>query len=137
MQDDAAWGYLQKLYLIPPKINMVVDYYHYETRTHVRESASDESTKTVTFKDEVSKKVLPLESWACVARLKIDESILFGDQETEDDEASEAVSPQMNQLRTKGVYPSQIAGCDWPLNRITLQFFSLFLLNHWFSHDVT
>ena len=33
-----------------------------------------------------------------MARLKIDESILFGDQGT-DDEASEAISPQMNQLR--------------------------------------
>lgn len=46
--------------------------------------------------------------------MKIDESILFGDQET-DDGASETVSPQMNQLRAKGAYPSQIAACDWPL----------------------
>ena len=101
---------------------MVVDCYHYETRTHVTESTCDKSTKKVTFKDhedlsygswvDVSKKILPLESWASVARLKIDEFILFGDQETEDDEASEAVSPQKNQLRTRGVYPSQIAGCD-------------------------
>ena len=111
-----------RFYLITPKINVVVDCYHYETRTPVTESASYESTKKVTFKDhedlsfgsqvDVSKKVLPLESWASVARLKIDESILFGDQETEDDEASEADSPQMNQFRTRGVYPSQIAGCD-------------------------
>lgn len=125
MQDDTAWGYIQKLHLIPPKINMVVDCYPYETRTHVTESASDESTKTVTFKDheefsfgssvDVSKKVLPLESWASVGRLKIDDSILFGDQETEDDGASETVSPKMNQLTTKGAYPSQIAACDRPL----------------------
>ena len=104
---------------------MVVDCYPYETRTHVTESASDESTKMVTFKDheefsfgswvDVSKKVLPLPSWASVARLKMDESILIGDQETEDDGASETVSPQMNQLRTRGAYPSQIAGCDWSL----------------------
>ena len=43
--------------------------------------------------------------------VKIDESILFGDQETGDG-ASETVSSQMNQLRTKGAYPSQIAACD-------------------------
>lgn len=113
-------GYIQKLYLITPKINMVVDCYYYETRTHVTESASDEPTKKGTFKDHEEVqfgsgstflKRYCLQRAGVSCSMKIDESILFGDQET-DDGASETVSPQMNQLRAKGAYPSQIAACD-------------------------
>lgn len=105
MQDETAWEYIKKLHLIPPKIHMAVECYHYETRTRVvyytdgngnlQSRTEFYQEKVVTFEDhdefsfgcwvDVSKRELPVESWASLTRVKIDQSIEFGDQETIDD----------------------------------------------------
>ena len=105
MQDETAWEYIKKLHLIPPKIHMAVECYHNETRTRVvrywdgygnlQTSTETYQEKVVTYVDhaefsygswvDVSKKELPVESWACLTRVKIDQCIEFGDQETQDD----------------------------------------------------
>lgn len=35
MQDETAWGYIQRMHQVAPQITMVVECYHYETRTRV------------------------------------------------------------------------------------------------------
>lgn len=105
MQDESAVEYVHKLQLIPPKINMTVECYHMETRSRVvyytdgygylQQRVEYYQEKVVTFVDhdefsfgswlDVSKKELPVESWECLTRLKIDQFVTFGDQETKDD----------------------------------------------------
>ncbi|XP_078380280.1 uncharacterized protein LOC144663243 [Oculina patagonica] len=105
MEDETAWGYIQRMQEVPPRINMVVECYHYETRTRVvyytdangnQQSRTETYTeKVVTFVDQdefsfgswvdVSKREMPALSTVALTRVKIDPSILFGDQETADD----------------------------------------------------
>ncbi len=35
MQDETVWEYIQRMHQVPPRINMIVTRYHYETRTRV------------------------------------------------------------------------------------------------------
>ncbi len=97
IRDETAWGYLQRMQDVPPRINMVVECYHYETRTR-RDANGETETytkKVVTFVDhdnfsfgswvDVSKREMPALSTVALTRVKIDSSILFGDQETADD----------------------------------------------------
>ena len=112
MQDETAWGYIQKMHQVPPKINMVVVCYHYETRTRVvyyTDSNGNSQSRTetytervVTFVDQdeflfgswvdVSKREMPELSAASVTRVRINPCILFGDQETVDDYQSQVAS---------------------------------------------
>ncbi|XP_078379153.1 uncharacterized protein LOC144662259 [Oculina patagonica] len=105
MEDETAWGYIQRMLGVPPRIKMVVECYHYETRTRVvhytdangnRQSRTETYTeKVVTFVDhdefsfgswvDVSKREMPALSTVALTRVKIDSSILFGDQETAND----------------------------------------------------
>ncbi len=105
MKDETAWGYIQRMREVPPRINMVVECYHYETRTKVvyytdsngnRQSRTETHTeKVVTFVDhdefyfgswvDVSKREMPALSTVAVTLVKIDSNILFGDQETAND----------------------------------------------------
>ena len=105
MQDQTAWGYIQRMHQVAPQITMVVECYHYETRTRVvyytdangntQSRTETYIEKVVTFVDrdefsfgcwvDVSKKEMPELSSASVTRVKIDPCILFGDQETADD----------------------------------------------------
>jgi len=120
MEDETAWGYIQRMHQVPPRINMVVECYHYETRTRVvyytdanGNSMSRTETyteKVVTFVDQdefsfgcwldVSKREMPEMSTVALTRVKIDPSILFGDQETADDyERQVAEMLERNRLR--------------------------------------
>ena len=105
MEDETAWGYIQRMHEVPPRINMVVECYHYETHTHVvhytdangnrRSRTEKKKEKVVTYVDhdgfsfgswvDVSEKDMPLLSTGALTLVKIDSSIVFGDQETADD----------------------------------------------------
>ncbi|KAL9964277.1 hypothetical protein ACROYT_G027895 [Oculina patagonica] len=105
MEDETAWEYIEGMHEVPPRINMVVECYHYETRTrvvHYRDAYGNQRSRTetytkkvVTFVDrdefffdswvDVSKREMPALSTVALTRVKIDSSILFGDQETADD----------------------------------------------------
>ena len=112
MQDDTAWGYIQKMHEVPPRISMVVECYHFETRTRVvyytdANGNSQSRTETytervVTFVDhdefsfgswvDVSKREMPALSMVSLTRVRIDPCILFGDQETADDYERQAAA---------------------------------------------
>ena len=60
MEDETALGYIQRMHQVPPKINMVVECYHYETHTRVfytdakgnrRSRTETEKKKVVTYAD--------------------------------------------------------------------------------------
>ena len=105
MEDETAWEYLQRMHEVPPRINMVVECYHNETRTrvvHYTDSSGNQQSSTetytkkvVTYVDtdvfsfgswlDISKKEMPALSTVALTRVKIDLSMLFGDQETADD----------------------------------------------------
>lgn len=103
--DETAWGYIQRMHEVPPRINMVVECYHYETHTKVvhytdsngnrRSRTETKKEKVVTYVDhdgfsfgswvDVSEKDMPPLSTVSLTLVKIDSSIVFGDQETADD----------------------------------------------------
>ena len=104
-EDETAWEYIQRMHEVPPRINMVVECYHYETHTHVvhyTDANGNQRSRTETKKEKVvtyvdhdgfsfgswvdasEKDVPPLRSGA-LTLAKIDSSIVFGDQETADD----------------------------------------------------
>ncbi|KAL9964273.1 hypothetical protein ACROYT_G027891 [Oculina patagonica] len=106
IEDETAWGYLQRMQEAPPKINMAVECYHHEARSRVvnywdshngiQQSRTETyNEKVVTFVDQdefsfgswvdVSKREMPVLRTVALTRVKIDSSILFGDQETADD----------------------------------------------------
>ncbi|XP_044184969.1 LOW QUALITY PROTEIN: uncharacterized protein LOC114956697 [Acropora millepora] len=109
MQDITAWGYIQKMHEVPPEIVMIVECYHYETRTRVvyytdvngnlQSRIETYTEKVTTFVDQdefsfgswvdVSKREMPPIGYASLTRVKIDPCILFGDQETADDYTSQ------------------------------------------------
>lgn len=123
MQDDTAWGYIQKMHEVPPEIVMIVECYHYETRTRVvyytdangnSQSRIETYTEIVTtFVDQdefsfgswvdVSKREMPPLGYASLTRVKIDPCILFGDQETADDYTSQ-VSEMIERNRHRDVF---------------------------------
>ena len=84
MQDETAWGYIQKMHQLEPRIDMVVECYH-PTRDH---------SKVLTFVDrktfsfgswvDVSEREIPTVSTVWLTRVRIDPYVLFGDQETAD-----------------------------------------------------
>lgn len=105
MQDETVWEYIHRMHQVPPRINMIVTCYHYETRTRVvyytdangnRQSRTETYEEmVVTFVDygefsfgswvDVSKREMPVLNTAGVTRVKIHPSIILGDQETADD----------------------------------------------------
>ena len=112
MQDETAWGYIQKMHQVAPRISMVVECYHFETRTRVvyytdangnRQSRTETYTeRVVTFVDhdefsfgswvDVSKREMPALSTVSLTRVRIDPYVLFGDQETADDYERQAAA---------------------------------------------
>lgn len=123
MQDDTAWGYIQKMHQVPPKIDMIVECYHYETRVRVvyytdsngntQSRTETYQEKVVTFVDQdefsfgswvdVSKRDMPALSTASVTRVRIEPCVLFGDQETADDYASQ-VAAMLERNRDRDVF---------------------------------
>ena len=123
MEDETAWGYIQRMHEVPPRINMVVECYHYETHTRVvyytdangnQQSRTETYTeKVVTFVDQdefsfgswvdVSKREMPALSAVALTRVKIDPSILFGDQETTADYERQ-VAEMLERNRHRDVY---------------------------------
>ena len=105
MQDETAWGYIQNMQQVAPRIFMVVECYHFETRTrvvHYTDANGNTQSRTetytervVTFVDydefsfgswvDVSKREMPALSTVSLTRVRIDPQVLFGDQETADD----------------------------------------------------
>ena len=105
MQNETAWGYIQKMHQVQPKINMVVECYHFEEHLRIvnytdangnTQSRTERYVeKVVTFVDQdelrfgswvdVSKKEMPALSSASVTRVRIEPCVLFGDDETDDD----------------------------------------------------
>jgi len=93
-QDETAWDCIQKQQLIPPKIHMSIECYHYDTPTW--------SEKIVTFEEgeeflygswvDVSERGTQEARSAVVAQVTIDPSIQFGDQETFDEYKRVAVA---------------------------------------------
>ena len=112
MQDETAWGYIQKMHQVAPRIGMVVECYHFETRTRVvyytdangnRQSRTETYTeRVVTFVDhdefsfgswvDISKREMPALSTVSLTRVRIDPYVLFGDQETADDYERQAAA---------------------------------------------
>ena len=112
MQDETAWGYIEKMHEVAPRIGMVVECYHFETRTRVvyytdangnRQSRTETYTeRVVTFVDhdefsfgswvDVSKREMPALSTVSLTRVRIDPYVLFGDQETADDYERQAAA---------------------------------------------
>ena len=112
MQDETAWGYIQKMHQVAPRIGMVVECYHFETRTRVvyytdangnRQSRTETYTeRVVTFVDhdefsfgswvDISKREMPPLSTVSLTRVRIDPYVLFGDQETADDYERQAAA---------------------------------------------
>ena len=111
-EDETAWEYIQRMHEVPPRINMVVECYHYETHTHVvhyTDANGNQRSRTETKKEKVvtyvdhdgfsfgswvdasEKDVPPLRSGA-LTLAKIDSSIVFGDQETADDYARQVAA---------------------------------------------
>lgn len=133
MQDETAWGYIQRMHEVPPRINMVVECYHYETRTRVvyytdangnQQSRTETYTeKVVTYVDQdlfsfgswldVSKKEMPPLSTVALTRVKIDSSILFGDQETADDYERQVVE-MLERNRHRDVFTDYSASKEIP-----------------------
>lgn len=123
MQDDTAWSYIQKMHEVPPEIVMIVECYHYETRTRVvyytdangnsQSRIETYTEKVTTFVDQdefsfgswvdVSKREMPPLGYASLTRVKIDPCILFGDQETADDYTSQ-VSEMIERNRHRDVF---------------------------------
>ena len=105
MQDETASGYIQKMHQVAPRIGMVVECYHFETRTRVvyytnaysnTQSRTETYTvRVVTFVDhdefsfgswvDVSEREMPSLSTVSLTRVRIDPYVLFGDHETADD----------------------------------------------------
>ena len=112
MQDETAWGYIQQMHQVAPRIGMVVECYHFETRTRVvyytdangnRQSRTETYTeRVVTFVDhdefsfgswvDISKREMPALSTVSLTRVRIDPYVLFGDQETADDYERQAAA---------------------------------------------
>ncbi|XP_078380998.1 transmembrane protein 151B-like [Oculina patagonica] len=133
MENETALGYIQRMQEVPPRINMVVECYHYETRTRVvhytdsngnRQSRTETYTETVvTFVDQdefsfgswvdVSKREMPALSTVALTRVKIDSSILFGDQETADDYERQ-VAEMVERNRHRDVFTAFAASKEIP-----------------------
>ncbi|KAL9963679.1 hypothetical protein ACROYT_G027208 [Oculina patagonica] len=101
IENETASEYIQRMRGIPPKVNMVVECYHYETGTRCLpcKDASGNRTlcinsrrKIVTF---VERDVFSFDSWVdvskkemlavrkkAVTRFEMDSSVIFGDQQT-------------------------------------------------------
>ena len=112
IQDETAWGYIQKMHQVAPRIGMVVECYHFETRSRVvyytdangnRQSRTETYTqRVVTFVDhdefsfgswvDVSTREMPELSTVSLTRVRIDPYVLFGDQETADDYERQATA---------------------------------------------
>ena len=105
MEDETAWGYIQRMHEVPPRIDMVVECYHYEIHTQVvsytdakgnRKSRTEtKKEKVVTYTDhdefsfgswlDVSERDMFSLSTVALTLVKIDSSVVFGDQETAND----------------------------------------------------
>ena len=105
MHNETAWQYIQRMHGVPPTVNMFVECYHFETRTRVvyyTDANGNHLSRTETYQEkvvtfvgheqfsfgswlDVSKREMPEISDVVMTRLKIDPSIVFGDQETADD----------------------------------------------------
>ena len=112
LQDQTAWSYIQEMHEVPPQIVMIVECYHYETRVRVvyyTDSNGNTQSRTETYTEkvttfidqdefsfgswvDVSKREMPPIGHSSLTRLKIDPCILFGDQETADDYASQVAA---------------------------------------------
>ena len=112
MHDETAWGYIQQMHQVAPRISMIVECYHFEMRTRDvyytdangnRQSRTETYTeRVVTFEDhdefsfgswvDVSKRKMPALSTVSLTRVRIDPYVLFGDQETADDYERQAAA---------------------------------------------
>ena len=112
MHDETAWGYIQQMHQVAPRISMIVECYHFEMRTRDvyytdangnRQSRTETYTeRVVTFEDhdefsfgswvDVSKRKMPALSTVSLTRVRIDPYVLFGDQETADDYERQATA---------------------------------------------
>ena len=84
MQEETAWGYIQKMHQVAPRIDMVVECYH-PTGDHSK-VVSFVDRKTFSFGSwvDVSEREMPTVSTVWLTRVRIDPYVLFGDQETVD-----------------------------------------------------
>ncbi|XP_048576858.1 uncharacterized protein LOC5521493 [Nematostella vectensis] len=102
MKDETAWDYIKRMQQVAPVINMVVECYHYETRTRVvyyTDANGNQQSRTETYQEkvttfidtdtfdygswlDVSKNEMPELSSVELTRLKIDPVVEFGDVET-------------------------------------------------------
>ncbi|XP_078380026.1 uncharacterized protein LOC144662974 [Oculina patagonica] len=87
IEDETAWGYIQRMHELPPKINMVVECYHDKIRGNgdVIEKVTFVDRDAFSFDswDDVSEREMPNAlSNASLTRVQIDSSIQFGDQTT-------------------------------------------------------
>ena len=112
LQDQTAWSYIKEMHEVPPQIVMIVECYHYETRVRVvyyTDSNGNTQSRTETYTEkvttfidqdefsfgswvDVSKREMPPIGHSSLTRLKIDPCILFGDQETADEYASQVAA---------------------------------------------
>ncbi|KAJ7391015.1 hypothetical protein OS493_021035 [Desmophyllum pertusum] len=133
MQDETAWEYIQRMHEVPPKINMVVQCYHYETRTRVvyyTDARGNRQSRTETYEEQVvtcmdhaeftfgswvdvSNREMPVLSTVGVTRVKIYPSILFGDQETADD-YQRRVEEMLERNRDRDVFTDYSSNSDIP-----------------------
>lgn len=112
MQDEIAWGFIQKMHQVAPRFSMIVECYHFEMRTrdvYYKDANGNPQSRTeaytervVTFEDhdvfsfgswvDVSKTKMPALSTVSLTRVRIDPYVLFGDQETADDYERQATA---------------------------------------------
>lgn len=104
IEDESASEYIERMREVPPKIDIVVECFHFETDTrivHYRDASGNRHSRTeplyldrkiVTFVDheefsfgswiDVSRREISALTDATLTRFEIDSSIQFGDQET-------------------------------------------------------
>ena len=96
MKDETAWGYIQKMHQVAPRIGMVVECYHFEMRTrdvYYKDANGNPQFRTetytekvVTFEDhdefsfgswvDISKRKMPALSSVSLTRVRIDPYVL-------------------------------------------------------------
>ena len=112
MQDETAWGYIQKMHQVAPRISMIVECYHFEMRkrdVYYTDANGNRQSRTETYTErvvtsedhnefsfgswvDVSKRKVPALSTVSLTRVRIDPYVLFGDQETADDYERQATA---------------------------------------------
>ena len=84
MQEETAWGYIQKMHQLEPRIDMVVECSHLTRDCSTAVTFVDRKTFSFGSWVDVSKREMPTVSTVLLTRVRIDPYVLFGDQETAD-----------------------------------------------------